>query len=84
MGYNNIGDEGVKFIAQSEKMSMITLYINNNIIGDEGVKYVAQSEHMRNITTLSMHTNNIEEYYITDMSFIILEQKVQLLLNLNT
>ena len=52
---NNIGDEGVKYISQSEYMKNITtLEMNDNKIEDEGVKYISQSEYMKNITTLDM------------------------------
>ena len=59
---NNISDEWIIAIANSEKFKNLTdLDIYGNVISDDGVKAIAESAHMSNLKKLSLYGNLVED-----------------------
>ena len=59
---NDIGDEGVKAIAESEIFSNLrTLNLKSNRIGDDGAGYLANSKTLKNLRSMQLVVNDLSE-----------------------
>jgi uncharacterized protein (TIGR02996 family) len=60
LGYNNLGDEGAIYLADSPHLARLrTLGLSVNHIGNEGARAIADSPYLTQLTTLYLRHNNI-------------------------
>ena len=60
--YSDIGETGVKMLANSPIMSNLTfLDLYNNAIGNTGLEHIAKSKYLKQLTHLDLENNEIDE-----------------------